>query len=96
MMKVIPCSKGGLDIFRPYFIKSYYQVFTAIDYSLLYALPIGFLHLILSCAWNFMDLFLIVLTDALSEKFKTLNQRLDYVNGKVSINNNIYINYGNW
>ncbi|XP_015369415.1 PREDICTED: gustatory receptor for sugar taste 64f-like isoform X2 [Diuraphis noxia] len=76
IMKAIPCSTGGLDIFRAYFSMSFRQVFTLINYSLIIAIPLGFLNLMLACAWNYMDLFIIILACALSDKFKQLNQKL--------------------
>lgn len=64
---------------------SFHQIFTIVHYSFFIALPLEILCLILDCAWNFMDLFIIILSYALSEKFKKLNQKLDSVKGKVSI-----------
>lgn len=84
IMKAIPCSTGGIDIFRVYFSISFRQVFGIVNYSFILALPLEILNLILDCAWNFMDLFIIILAYALSEKFKKLNQKLDSVKGKVS------------
>lgn len=81
--KAIPCSTGGVDIFRAYFSMNFRQVFTIVHYSLIIALPLGFLNLILTCAWNYMDLFIIILACALSDKFKQLNQKLASVKGKV-------------
>ncbi|XP_022180784.1 gustatory receptor for sugar taste 64f-like isoform X2 [Myzus persicae] len=83
IMKAIPCSTGGLDIFRAYFSMSFRQVFALIHYSLVIAIPLGFLNLMLACAWNYMDLFIIILSCALSDKFKQLNQKLATVKGKV-------------
>ncbi|XP_001942787.2 gustatory receptor for sugar taste 64f-like [Acyrthosiphon pisum] len=83
IMKAIPCSTGGLDIFRAYFSMSFRQVFALIDYSLVIAIPLGFLNLMLACAWNYMDLFIIILACALSDKFKQLNQKLASIKGKV-------------
>lgn len=84
IMKAIPCSYGGLDIFRAYFSMSFRQVFSFIPYTLIIAIPLGFLNLILACAWNYMDLFIIILSCALSDKFKQLNKKLAGVKGKVS------------
>lgn len=83
-MKAIQCANGGFDIFRVYFSMSYRQVFSIIHYSLIIAIPLSFHNLILACAWNFMDLFIIILSKALSDKFKQLNERLSKVKGKVS------------
>lgn len=85
VVKAIPCSTGGLDIFRAYFLMSFRQVFTIVQYSIIIALPLGFLNLILACAWNFMDLLIIILACALSDKFKQLNKKLAIVKGKVII-----------
>ncbi|VVC34142.1 Gustatory receptor [Cinara cedri] len=83
IVKAVPCSTGGLDIIRAYFSTTFRQVFTVIDYSLILAIPLEFLNLIMVSAWNFMDLFIILLACALSDRFKQLNQRLANVKGKV-------------
>lgn len=83
ILKAIPCSTGGLDIIRAYFSINFRQIFTVIHYSPVIALPLGFLNLILVSAWNYMDLFIIILASALSDKFEQLNQKLDSVKGKV-------------
>ncbi|KAE9535846.1 hypothetical protein AGLY_007747 [Aphis glycines] len=83
IMKAIPCSTGGLDIFRAYFSMSFRQVFTLINYSLVIAIPLGLFNFMLACAWNYMDLFIIILACALSDKFKQLNQKLAGVKGKI-------------
>ncbi|XP_026821627.1 gustatory receptor for sugar taste 64f-like isoform X1 [Rhopalosiphum maidis] len=83
IMKAIPCSTGGLDIFRAYFSMSFRQVFTLINYSLVIAIPLGLFNFMLACAWNYMDLFIIILSSALADKFKQLNQKLASVKGKV-------------
>ncbi|XP_050434748.1 gustatory receptor for sugar taste 64f-like [Adelges cooleyi] len=83
IVKAIPCSTGGLDIFRTYFAMSFSQVFSVVEFSWVIALPVGFLNLIIACAWNFMDLFIIILSCGLSDRFKQLNRRLSAVKGKV-------------
>jgi len=86
LFKAQHCSTGGMDIFRAYFSMSYNQVFGVVQYSIAIALPLGMLNFILSVAWNYMDLFIIVLACALSDKFKQLNDKLDTVKGKVCNN----------
>lgn len=73
-----------MDIFRAYFSMTFSQVFTVIQYSSVVAIPLGFLNILLTCAWNFMDLFIIILACAVSDKFKHHNQRLATIRGKVS------------
>jgi len=86
LFKAQHCSTGGIDIFRAYFSMSYNQVFGVIQYSIAIALPLGVFNFILSVAWNYMDLFIIILASALSDKFKQLNEKLDTVKGKVCNN----------
>lgn len=84
IIKALPCSTGGTDIFRAYFSMAYSQVFTIIQFSFVVAIPLEFLNIILTCAWNFLDLFIIILACAVSDKFKQHNQILIRVRGKVS------------
>ncbi|XP_022180782.1 gustatory receptor for sugar taste 64f-like [Myzus persicae] len=83
VLKAIHCSSDGLDIFRLYILTSLRTVFTYIDYSLVVALTLKICDCLYSFAWNFMDLLIIILACALTEKFKQLNQKLDGVRGKV-------------
>uniref|UniRef100_A0A8D9AWY0 Gustatory receptor for sugar taste 64f n=1 Tax=Cacopsylla melanoneura TaxID=428564 RepID=A0A8D9AWY0_9HEMI len=41
-------------------------------------------NFILTCAWNFMDLLIIILSHALAIRFQQVNQRLLSLKGKVS------------
>ncbi|XP_008186707.1 gustatory receptor for sugar taste 64f-like isoform X1 [Acyrthosiphon pisum] len=83
VLKAIHCSPDGLDIFRLYILTSLETVFTFIDYSFVVAIILKFFNCLYSFAWNFMDLLIIVLACALTDKFKQLNQKLDSVRGKV-------------
>lgn len=86
ILKAVPCSTGGLDIIRAYFSTAFRQVFTVMDYSVLLAVPLGFLNFITASAWNFTDLFIILLACALSDRFKQLNRKLTNIKGRVSSN----------
>ncbi|XP_016662919.1 gustatory receptor for sugar taste 64e-like isoform X2 [Acyrthosiphon pisum] len=79
VLKAIHCSPDGLDIFRLYILTSLETVFTFIDYSFVVAIILKFFNCLYSFAWNFMDLLIIVLACALTDKFKQLNQKLDSV-----------------
>ncbi|XP_050540082.1 gustatory receptor for sugar taste 64f [Daktulosphaira vitifoliae] len=81
--KAINCSTDSANMFRVYFAVSFNQVYSVVNFSWFIALPIVFLNLIITCAWNFMDLFIIILSCALADRFKQLNQRLALVKGKV-------------
>jgi len=83
IFKAQHCSTGGQDIIRAYFSMNFRQVFSIIQYSIIIALPLGVLNVLLTCACNYMDLFIIILACALSDKYKQLNQKLVIVKGKV-------------
>ncbi|CAH1721874.1 unnamed protein product [Aphis gossypii] len=83
VLKVIPCLSDGEDIFRAFFLTSFKTIFTFINYSLVVAIPVKFCDILYAYAWNIMDLFIIILACALTEKFKQLNRKLASVRGKV-------------
>jgi len=86
VLKAIHCSPDGQHIFRLYILTSLKTVFTYINYSLVVAIILKIFDCFYSLAWNFMDLLIIILACALTDKFKQLNQKLESVRGKVSIN----------
>jgi len=84
VLKVIPCLSDEQDIFRAFFLTSFKTIFTFINYSFVVAIPVKFCDILYAYAWNIMDLFIIILACALTEKFKQLNRKLASVRGKVS------------
>ncbi|XP_015369418.1 PREDICTED: gustatory receptor for sugar taste 64f-like [Diuraphis noxia] len=83
VLKIIHCSSGGLDIFSIFMITSFKATFTYINYSLVVAIILKIFDCLYSFVWNFMDLFIITLACALTNKFKQLNKKLASVRGKV-------------
>ncbi|KAL4113449.1 hypothetical protein QTP88_017066 [Uroleucon formosanum] len=84
VLKAIHCSPDGLYyIFRLYFLTWLKTVFTYINYSFVVAVTLKIFDILYSYAWNFIDLLIIILAYALTEKFKQLNQKLARVRGKV-------------
>jgi len=84
VLKVIHCSSDGFDIFSLFMFTSFKTAFTYMNYSLIVAIILKFFDCVYSFAWNFMDLLIITLACALTDKFKQLNQKLSSVRGKVS------------
>ncbi|CAI6343521.1 unnamed protein product [Macrosiphum euphorbiae] len=82
VLKAIHCSSDGLDIFKHY-IFTWKTFFTYINYSFAVAVILKFFDCLYSFAWNFIDLLIIILACALTDKFKQLNQKLASVRGKV-------------
>nr|CAD7268286.1 unnamed protein product [Timema shepardi] len=78
------CSKGGggLDVLRFFFVNSFPHVFNHVSYSL----PVGLwtLYVNLTCSFtrNYADLFIILVSVHLAEKFRRINRRLATVEGK--------------
>ncbi|KAI5707279.1 hypothetical protein M8J75_016302 [Diaphorina citri] len=72
-----------IPLVKAYFLNVYHQTFFVIPYSLPLAIFLALFNFILTCAWNFMDLFIIILSNALAIRFQQLNQRLASVRGKV-------------
>lgn len=70
-----------------YFLTVYHEIFSIFPYSLPVAFSLAVLNTLLTCAWNFMDLFIILLSHALAMRFQQINHRLMGIRGKASLNN---------
>ncbi|XP_060870938.1 gustatory receptor for sugar taste 64f-like [Metopolophium dirhodum] len=79
VLKAIHCSPDGLHIFQHYIFIWLKSVFT----SFAVAIILKFFDCLYSFAWNFIDLLIIILACALTDKFKQFNQKLASVRGKV-------------
>lgn len=54
------------------------------SYSLWKAILVDIINMLSTFSWNFVDLFLILVSMALADQFQQLNSRLNSVRGKVS------------
>lgn len=80
-----------------YFLTVYHEIFSIFPYSLPVAFSLAVLNTLLTCAWNFMDLFIILLSHALAMRFQQINHRLMGIRGKASLNNLcMVIGYFTW
>lgn len=66
-----------------YFVNKFTFVFQSLGYNPVLSVCVIVLMFLTSCAWNFIDVFIIVMSVAMSERFKQFNQKLLSVNGKV-------------
>jgi len=73
------------DAFRYYFTKTgtYDQFFAVTDYSPTMAIVTLITNFIATFTWNFIDLFIILVSLALTERFRRFNEYLGSVRGKV-------------
>ncbi|XP_031780266.1 gustatory receptor for sugar taste 64f isoform X3 [Nasonia vitripennis] len=78
--------RGDKDIMATYFALQFPQMFTDSNYTLWKGLIVQFVNFLSTFSWNFMDLFLILVSVALTDQFRQLNQRLYSIRGKHCFN----------
>jgi len=83
LLAALPHSAGGLDIIRAFYVTWFEQVFTVTDYSLWKAVPLQLSNFVATFTWSYMDMFVTLMSMALTQKFLQLNERLVTVSGKV-------------
>ncbi|XP_031833945.1 gustatory receptor for sugar taste 64f isoform X2 [Nomia melanderi] len=74
--------KGDSDVVGVYFQSQFPQVFAIISYSLWKGILVDIINIVSTFSWNFVDLFLILISIALVEQFRQLNDRLYSIKGK--------------
>ena len=85
IMIAVTKTDNMIDAFRCYLTNTgtYDQLFVVMDYSLTTATVTLITNFIATFAWNFTDLFLILVSLALTERFRLFNEYLGSVQGKV-------------
>jgi gustatory receptor len=79
------CSDTGADLIKLYYLMDYRYVFEFVHFSPPVAALCEIVNFFASFYWNFIDLFVIVLSMALSSRFRLLNSCLRLALGKVGI-----------
>ncbi|XP_076235177.1 gustatory receptor for sugar taste 64f [Calliopsis andreniformis] len=74
--------QGNSDIVGVYFQSQFPQVFSNISYSLWKGIAVDIINVLSTFSWNFVDLFLILISIALADQFRQLNSRLHSIRGK--------------
>ncbi|XP_076645881.1 gustatory receptor for sugar taste 64f isoform X1 [Halictus rubicundus] len=74
--------QGSSDVVGVYFESQFPQVFSKISYSLWMGIIVDLINILSTFSWNFVDLFLILISIALVEQFRQLNNRLYSIKGK--------------
>ncbi|PNF40292.1 hypothetical protein B7P43_G05776 [Cryptotermes secundus] len=79
------CTDNVTDMFHHYFTKTgtYNQIFAVMDYSFATATLALINNFIATFTWNFTDLFIILVSLALTERFRLFNEYLVSFRGKV-------------
>ncbi|XP_014232823.1 gustatory receptor for sugar taste 64f-like [Trichogramma pretiosum] len=74
--------RGHANTAATYFSLQFPQIFTESNFALWKGALVQFINVLSTFSWNFMDLFLILLSVALTDQFKQLNRRLHSIRGK--------------
>ncbi|KOX78933.1 Putative gustatory receptor 64f [Melipona quadrifasciata] len=74
--------QGDPNIFGVYFQMQFPQIFSRISYSLWKGILVDLINILSTFSWNFVDLFLILISIALTAQFRQLNSRLNSIRGK--------------
>ncbi|CAD7082425.1 unnamed protein product [Hermetia illucens] len=75
-IRVTQCQVESEDYIRLYYTEHYPHVFSALPYNHVLAVMIQVLSFTSTFVWNFMDLFIILISIGLTKRFKQLNERL--------------------
>uniref|UniRef100_A0A1B0D991 Gustatory receptor n=1 Tax=Phlebotomus papatasi TaxID=29031 RepID=A0A1B0D991_PHLPP len=76
------CKYDLPDRAKYYFLKQFPSVFNEIPYSLFLGLILTYINFCLTFAWNFLDVFAILISIGLAKRFEQINKRLTLVKGK--------------
>ncbi|XP_077285082.1 gustatory receptor for sugar taste 64f-like [Arctopsyche grandis] len=75
------CNRGA-PVLDSYFTNSFPQIFAHTDFTPWKGILVQFVNVSSTFNWNYMDLFLILVSLTLTDRFEQLNDRLDSVKGK--------------
>ncbi|XP_023246190.1 gustatory receptor for sugar taste 64f-like [Copidosoma floridanum] len=83
-VSAIECAhiRGHSDIVATYFSLQFPQIFTETNYANWKGVIVQYINILSTFSWSFMDLFLILISVALTDQFKQLNHRLYSIRGK--------------
>lgn len=81
------------DPVKAFYVRNYPQVWLIFTYSGWLASLIKFFNIILTFAWSYTDLFVIIISIGLTSKFEQLNDELRKMKGKRGINAGYWSEY---
>lgn len=65
------------------------HVFAEVPFNLITAVWFEYMNISFTFGWNFMDLFIILVSVGIAYRFQQLNERLKYFHGRVSFINSL-------
>lgn len=84
-------SKANGNLFYEFSIIHVDILFSIVPYHFLLSLYVIVVRIIATFSWNFLDLFIMLLTLSLAERFKQINMELYRIEGKVSVSLTFFI-----
>ncbi|XP_011689863.1 PREDICTED: gustatory receptor for sugar taste 64f-like isoform X2 [Wasmannia auropunctata] len=83
-LSAVECAefRGDPDIAGTYFKLQFPQIFAKMPYILWKGIVVETINILSTFSWNFVDLFLILVSIALADQFRQLNSRLFSIRGK--------------
>jgi len=92
-LAVLCAVEDKMDGICTYFFNSFPHVYDYFPCTLWNGVIMFIINVICAFAWTYMDLFIILMSVALADKFQQLNRCLQSVQGKVSLLQNIQYIY---
>ncbi|XP_069678711.1 gustatory receptor for sugar taste 64f-like [Periplaneta americana] len=83
LSEVAACSRSYADTIRRYYLQDYQHVFLFVRFSFPVAVLSEIINIFASFYWNFIDLFVAIVSIALSSRFSMLNKHLASASGKL-------------
>ena len=84
-LAVLCAIEDGMDGICTYFFNSFPHVYDYVPCSLWNGVIVFLINVLCAFAWTYMDLFIVLMSVALADKFRQLNRCLQSVQGKVSL-----------
>lgn len=86
LLRALPRSTGGLDVVRAFYTSWFEQAFKMTEYALWKSLLLQLSNFLATFTWSYMDMYVTLVSMALTEKFLQFGEGLRAVRGKVRIN----------
>jgi gustatory receptor len=85
LLRALPYSAGGLDTVRAFYTSWFQQAFQLTDYALWKALILQMANFVATFTWSYMDMFVTLVSMAITQKYLQLYEQLAAVKGQVSV-----------
>ncbi|KDR10131.1 gustatory receptor 5a for trehalose-like isoform X2 [Zootermopsis nevadensis] len=84
LLRALPRSTGGLDVVRAFYTSWFEQAFKMTEYALWKSLLLQLSNFLATFTWSYMDMYVTLVSMALTEKFLQFGEGLRAVRGKAA------------